>query len=154
MIRKEPLLDKRVGYTSIIILAIFFFPLTFVHEFGHALVCVASGYSYEMELSIIKAQVTCDETPSNLMLYWAAGGLFATLIALSPLIAWQWAKINRGVLIGSFTIATGHAVNAVIETFAHFWYVTNIPLASIVVALSAILAYSISLTIFGKRKAK
>lgn len=152
LIRKEPILDKKAGYVSIIILAVFFFPLTFVHEFGHVVVCAAEGYSYQMQVGITAAKVHCDGTPSNLIFYWAFGGIFAALAALSPLIAWKWAIQNKGILIGSFTIATGHGVNGVVEAFVHEWYVMNVPFATVLVVISTLLAFTAFLLLLGKRR--
>lgn len=153
MLCKEPILDKKTGYVSLLVLITFFFPLTYVHELGHVLSCVVDGYSYTIQINIVTATVTCDGTPSNLMFYWASGGLFAMLVALSPLIAWKWAKRNKGVVIGCFTIATGHGVNAMIETLAHIWYVTNIAFASTtLVAIPTVVVFAIFLVILGKIK--
>jgi len=149
----KKVLDKKAGLISVIILAAFIFPITFVHELGHVMICALDGHSYDIRVSPFAASVICDGTSSNLMLYWSFGGLLAMLVALSPLVAWNWVKRNNGVLIGSLTIATGHGVNAIIETFLHSWYVTNISFASTtLITIPTVFAYVIFLVWFGRAK--
>jgi hypothetical protein len=149
----KKLFDKKASLISVIILAVFIFPITFVHELGHVMICALDGYSYDIKVSLIAASVICDGTSSNLMLYWSFGGLLAMFVALSPLVAWNWVKRNNGVLIGSLTIATGHGINAVIETFLHSWYVTNIAFASTtLITIPTIFAYVVLLVVFGRAK--
>jgi len=149
----KKLFDKKASLISVIILAAFIFPITFVHELGHVIICALDGHSYDIRVSLIAASVICDGTSSNLMLYWSFGGLLAMFVALSPLVAWNWVKRNNGVLIGSLTIATGHGINAIIETFLHSWYVTNIAFAStVLITIPTIFAYVVLLVVFGRVK--
>ncbi len=145
--------DKKASLISVIILAAFIFPITFVHELGHVMICALDGHSYDIRVSPFAASVICDGTSSNLMLYWSFGGLLAMFVALSPLVAWNWVKRNNGVLIGSLTIATGHGINAIIETFLHSWYVTNIAFAStVLITIPTVFAYVVLLVVFGRVK--
>ena len=144
--------DKRAGLVSVIILAVFIFPITFVHELGHVMICALDGHSFEMKVSAYMASVICDGTSSNPMLYWAAGGLLAMLVASSPFVAWNWVRRNKGVSIGSLTIATGHGVNAIIETFSHSLYVTNISASIALIIIPTVIAYVIFLALFGRIK--
>ena len=149
----KKLFDKKASLISVIILAAFIFPITFVHVLGHVMICALDGHSYDIKVSLFAASVICDGTSSNLMLYWSFGGLLAMLVALSPLVAWNWVKRNNGVLIGSLTIATGHGINAIIETFLHSWYVTNIAFASTtLITVPTVFAYVIFLVWFGRAK--
>jgi hypothetical protein len=153
-VQKEvKIFDKKASLISVVILAVFIFPITFVHELGHVMICALDGHSYNVRVTPLAASVICDGTSSNPMLYWSFGGLLAMLVALSPLVAWDWVKRNNGVLIGSLTIATGHGVNAIIETFLHSWYVTNIAFAStLLITIPTIFAYIILLIAFGRIK--
>ncbi|MGH9878570.1 MAG: hypothetical protein ACRD5H_13105, partial [Nitrososphaerales archaeon] len=99
----KTIFDKKASLISVIILAAFIFPITFVHELGHVMICALDGYSYNIRVSPLTASVICDGTSSNLLLYWSFGGLLAMFVALSPLVAWDWVKRNKGVLIGSLT---------------------------------------------------
>ncbi len=150
---EKKIFDKKASLISVIILAAFIFPITFVHELGHVMICALDGHSYNIRVSPLTASVICNGTSSNLLLYWSFGGLLAMFVALSPLVAWDWVKRNNGVLIGSLTIATGHGVNAIIETFLHSWYVTNIAFAStLLITIPTIFAYVILLVAFGRVK--
>ena len=146
-------LDRKIVCVSIIVTAGLFVPIAYIHEIGHALICELDGHDVTIVIKNgIASQVLCQGTPSNSMFYYAFGGLLGMFASFSLLIPWKWTIRNKGVLVGAFTNATIHGVTAIVETFAHDWYVTDISAASIVTGVPVGLAFSIFLIIFGRKR--
>jgi hypothetical protein len=148
---KQRLLNRRVGYVAIAVAAILFIVTSYVHEFGHALICSMEGKSVVFQIKNgLASAVTCEGIGQN-MLYWSFGGILGMLAALTPLVAWRWVLRNRGVIVGSLTMSVTHGVTGIIETFAHEWYVLNTSDASIVVGAATGLAFTAFFILFGRK---
>ena len=93
---------------------------SYLHETGHALVCIADGNEAEISVEIFNGGTTlCHGDVSNLFAYKISGGLLAGIIGTTIGIAlFRW-KIP---FIAITTIGAGHLVNAVIETFADSYF--------------------------------
>lgn len=130
-----------VAFAVLIILAI---PASLLHEFGHIIICITDGYSYTLIIQITYAAVTCQGTLSNLILYWALGGTLAAAVVAIPL-AFRTVRANEGITIALLTLSTTHSINAVAETFANSWYMSN----GIMIMIPSMIIFFVYLFKFG-----
>ena len=116
-------LTKKLDRKRVIICLLVFFALmpifSYLHEAGHALVCIADGNEAEISVDFSGGTTLCHGDVSNLFAYKISGGLLAGIIGTTIGIAlFRW-KIP---FIAITTIGAGHLVNAVIETFADSYF--------------------------------
>ena len=117
-------LTKKLDRKRVIICLLVFFTLmpifSYIHEAGHALVCIADGNEAEISVDFFSGGTTlCLGDVSNLFAYKISGGLLAGIIGTTVGIAlFRW-KIP---FIALTTIGAGHLVNAVIEAFADSYF--------------------------------
>ena len=71
---------------SILLLILFLFPLSYVHELGHAAVCASEGKEFEISLGADGGKMVCFGEVDNQTLFHAAGGLTAMSVAFVPLL--------------------------------------------------------------------
>ena len=115
---------KKLDRKRILICLLIFFALlpvfSYLHEAGHALVCLADGNEPEISVDIFSGGTTlCHGDVSNLFAYKISGGLLAGIIGTTIGIAlFRW-KIP---FIAITTIGIGHLVNAGIEAFADSYF--------------------------------
>jgi len=115
---------KKLDRKRVLICLLVFFALlpvfSYLHEAGHALVCIADGNEAEISVDIFNGGTTlCHGDVSNLFAYKISGGLLAGIIGTTIGIAlFRW-KIP---FIAITTIGVGHLVNAGIETFADSYF--------------------------------
>ena len=115
---------KKLNRKRVLICLIVFFALlpvfSYLHEAGHALVCIADGNEAEISVDIFNGGTTlCHGDVSNLFAYKISGGLLAGIVGTTIGIAlFRW-KIP---FIAVTTIGIGHLVNAGIETFADSYF--------------------------------
>ena len=115
---------KKLNRRRVLICMIVFFALlpifSYLHESGHALVCIADGNEAEISVDIFNGGTTlCHGDVSNLFAYKISGGLLAGIIGTATGIAlFRW-KIP---FIAVTTIGVGHLINAGIEAFADSYY--------------------------------
>jgi len=89
-------------------------PFTYVHEFGHVLVCMYYGAPVT-ELGLGHTQWAFN---SENMLYYVFGGVFASLVALAPLTV-KRIRQNKGIVIVLLTLSLYNVFNDLIESFYH-----------------------------------
>ena len=115
---------RKLNRKRVLICLLVFFALlpvfSYLHEAGHALVCIADGNEAEISVDIFNGGITlCHGDVSNLFAYKISGGLLAGIIGTTIGIAlFRW-KIP---FIAITTIGVGHLVNAGIETFADSYF--------------------------------
>ena len=115
---------KKLDRKRVLICLLIFFALlpvfSYLHEAGHALVCLADGNEPEITVDIFSGGTTlCHGDVSNLFAYKISGGLLAGIIGTTAGIAlFRW-KIP---FIAITTIGIGHLVNAGIEAFADSYF--------------------------------
>jgi len=116
---------KKLNRKRVLICMIVFFALlpvfSYLHEGGHALVCIADGNEAEISVDIINGGTTLchGDHVSNLFAYKISGGLLAGIIGTTVGTAlFRW-KIP---FIAVTTIGIGHLINAIIEAFADSYY--------------------------------
>ena len=115
---------KKLDRKRVLICLLIFFTLlpvfSYLHEAGHALVCLADGNEPEISVDIFNGGTTlCHGDVSNLFAYKISGGMLAGIIGITIGIAlFRW-KIP---FIALTTIGAGHLVNAVIEAFADSYF--------------------------------
>ena len=115
---------KKLDRKRVLICLLIFFALlpvfSYLHEAGHALVCLADGNEPEISVDIFSGGTTlCHGDVSNLFAYKISGGLLAGIIGITTGITlFRW-KIP---FIAITTIGIGHLVNAGIEAFADSYF--------------------------------
>ena len=116
--------QNKILLIAIITIAILFFPIGFIHELGHILVCTANGFDYTLTLGSLALIVHCSDTPQPVLWYFALGGMFGMSASLTLFIPKQFRE-NKGIFIGISVTAFDHFLKAVSETFAHSAYISN-----------------------------
>lgn len=120
MLQRKPLLriDKRQATLSLLFLIGLVLPFTYVHEFGHVLVCWYSGVEV---IKVSLGETTCAFDSEN-TLYYAFGGIFAAGVLAAPL-AMKRIRHNKALVVVLLTLSIYNLYNAGIETFNHGTYV-------------------------------
>ncbi len=113
-------MNKRIVLGAIAALAALTVPMSYVHEYGHALICAAEGLRYEVTVNVLGAGTYCDGDMQNLFLYHLFGGLLAAMVAGAGTVL-TWKKF-RYVGIALLALTTGHGINAIVEGFIFDWY--------------------------------
>ena len=115
---------KKLNRKRVLICLVIFFALlpvfSYLHEAGHALVCIADGNEAEISVDAFSGGTTlCHGDVSNQFAYKISGGLLAGIIGTTiGITLFRW-KIP---FIAITTIGAGHLVNAVIEAFADSYF--------------------------------
>ena len=73
-----------IGY-SYLLYIVLIIPVSLFHELGHAAVCYANGYQFDMWLDLRGAHSVCYGIPDNNLLVGAMGGMFGLLASLGIL---------------------------------------------------------------------
>ena len=99
-------LTKKLDKKRVIICLLVFFALmpifSYLHEAGHALVCVADGNEAEISVDILSGGLTfCHGEVSNLFAYKISGGLLAGIVGTTVAIALFVWKPFAGYSVGS-----------------------------------------------------
>ena len=115
---------KKLNRRRVVICMIVFLALlpvfSYLHETGHALVCITDGNEAEISVDIFNGGTTlCHGDVSNLFAYKISGGLFAGIIGtIGGIALFRW-KIP---FVAVTTIGVGHLINAGIEAFADSYF--------------------------------
>ena len=146
---------KKLDRKRVLICLLIFFALlpvfSYLHEAGHALVCLADGNEPEISVDIFSGGTTlCHGDVSNLFAYKISGGLLAGIIGTTAGIAlFRW-KIP---FVAITTIGIGHLVNAGIEAFADSYF-TNGGEWSLVLGFVEFVTFFSLLLIFDRKTVK
>ena len=146
---------KKLDRKRVLICLLIFFTLlpvfSYLHEAGHALVCLADGNEPEISVDIFNGGTTlCHGDVSNLFAYKISGGLLAGIIGTTAGIAlFRW-KIP---FVAITTIGIGHLVNAGIEAFADSYF-TNGGEWSLVLGFVEFVTFFSLLLIFDRKTVK
>jgi ABC-type branched-subunit amino acid transport system permease subunit len=146
---------KKLDRKRVLICLLIFFALlpvfSYLHEAGHALVCLADGNEPEITVDIFSGGTTlCHGDVSNLFAYKISGGLLAGIIGTTAGIAlFRW-KIP---FVAITTIGIGHLVNAGIEAFADSYF-TNGGEWSLVLGFVEFVTFFSLLLIFDRKTVK
>ena len=142
---------KKLNRRRVLICMILFFALlpvfSYLHEGGHALVCIADGNEAEISVNFSGGTTLCHGDVSNLFAYKISGGLFAGIIGtIGGIALFRW-KIP---FIAITTIGIGHLVNAGIETFADSYFTHGVEW-SFFLGLVEFVTFFILLLIFDRK---
>jgi len=143
---------RKLDRKRVLICLLIFFALlpvfSYLHEAGHALVCIADGNEAEISVDIFNGGTTlCHGDVSNLFAYKISGGLLAGIVGTTVGIAlFRW-KIP---FIAITTIGIGHLVNAGIETFADSYFTHGVEW-SFFLGLVEFVTFFILLLIFDRK---
>ncbi len=146
---------KKLDRKRVLICLLIFFALlpvfSYLHEAGHALVCLADGNEPEISVDIFSGGTTlCHGDVSNLFAYKISGGLLAGIIGTTAGVAlFRW-KIP---FVAITTIGIGHLVNAGIEAFADSYF-TNGGEWSLVLGFVEFVTFFSLLLIFDRKTVK
>lgn len=140
-------INMKVFRNSLIILIIFFLPINYIHEIGHAIACASEGKQFEITVTLFGSYLVCHGTVNNEMLFLSIGGLFAMSVSLIPIMLWKYTKNHKSIIITSLSFSIGQGLNAMIETLAKdynggnsFWtiYINMVNFAVFVIILFVI----------------
>ena len=143
---------RKLDRKRVLICLLIFFALlpvfSYLHEAGHALVCIADGNEAEISVDIFNGGITlCHGNVSNLFAYKISGGLLAGIVGTTIGIAlFRW-KIP---FIAITTIGIGHLVNAGIEAFADSYFTHGVEW-SFFLGLVEFVTFFILLLIFDRK---
>ena len=143
---------RKLNRKRVLICLLIFFALlpvfSYLHEVGHALVCIADGNEPEISVDIFNGGTTlCHGDVSNLFAYKISGGLLAGIVGTTVGIAlFRW-KIP---FIAITTIGVGHLVNAGIETFSDSYFTHGVEW-SFFLGLVEFVTFFILLLIFDRK---
>ena len=146
---------KKLDRKRVLICLLIFFALlpvfSYLHEAGHALVCLADGNEPEISVDIFSGGTTlCHGDVSNLFAYKISGGLLAGIVGTTAGIAlFRW-KIP---FVAITTIGIGHLVNAGIEAFADSYF-TNHGEWGFVLGAVGVITFLSLLIIFDRKTVK
>ena len=146
---------KKLDRKRVLICMAMFFALlpifSYLHETGHALVCIADGNEAEISVEIFNGGTTlCHGDVSDLFAYKISGGLFAGIIGITAGLAlFRW-KIP---FIAVTTIGAGHLINAVIEAFSDSYFTHGNEWSAILGFIEVVIFLSL-LIIFDRKMVK
>jgi hypothetical protein len=123
MLKPKRLNKKIVGF-SLLVLLVMVTPAMVFHEAGHALVCWADGNKYDMSVTAFGAYTVCYGDVGEDMLYRAFGGLFASIMMMAPVASKQIRTVPWR-FIPLVSLAIGHFINAMVETFLYESYINQ-----------------------------
>ena len=143
---------RKLNRKRVLICLLIFFALlpvfSYLHEAGHALVCIADGNEAEISVDIFNGGITlCHGDVSEPFAYKISGGLLAGIVGTTIGIAlFRW-KIP---FIAITTIGIGHLVNAGIEAFADSYFTHGVEW-SFFLGLVEFVTFFILLLIFDRK---
>ena len=144
---------RKLNRKRVLICLLVFFALlpvfSYLHEAGHALVCIADGNEAEISVDIFNGGTTLchGDISNNLFAYKVSGGLLAGIVGTTIGIAlFRW-KIP---FIAITTIGIGHLVNAGIEAFADSYFTHGVE-RSFFLGLVEFVTFFILLLIFDRK---
>jgi len=146
---------KKLDRKRVLICLLIFFALlpvfSYLHEAGHALVCLADGNEPEISVDLFNGGTTlCHGDVSNLFAYKISGGLLAGIIGTTAGITlFRW-KIP---FVAITTIGIGHLVNAGIEAFADSYFTNGGELGLVMGFVEFVTFFSL-LLIFDRKMVK
>ena len=118
-------LSFKIVIPAFIFLIALMFPFSYIHEIGHASICVGEGYSFDITVGLDGGQIVCHGDVKNQTLYKMMGGAFAMSVALLPFAFYNKIKKYSFIVIAFGVLAIGHGINAVIETMVFDSYMGN-----------------------------
>ena len=91
MTQKQPISAKKLSRKRVFICLVVFFALlpvfSYLHEAGHALVCIADGNEAEISVNFSGGTTLCHGDVSNPFAYKISGGLLAGIVGITIGIA-------------------------------------------------------------------
>ncbi len=117
-------IDYKTFKYSVVILIILIVPFNVIHELGHLIPCFLSGGNGSISIGITSSQAICQGALSNSLVFAFAGGLLATLAGILPLTIRKISKPFVVIPLGS--LAVGHFIVAIVETFGSEFYNSDI----------------------------
>ncbi len=141
-------LNSTVLKRSTILLIVLILPFNALHEAGHLIPCIMQGGQGTFLIGIIASQATCSLL-NNSLVFFFMGGLLACLGALLPLTIKRIAKYPS-IRIVLLSLAIGHLMTALLETFAKEFYMSDI--ANPIVSFATFSIYIGVLCFFGRKE--
>ncbi len=126
--------------------------MNLIHEYGHGMVCLAEENEFKIGLSLSGGSLVCIGNLKNQYLFYASGGLFATLVSLTPFIKKQWVINRKWPAVVSLSFAISNAINALFETFFHDWYINESAQSAMVMGVLSLVVFGILIFKFGEKE--
>jgi len=138
-------LDMRLTATTVILWIVMLPIFSFVHEYGHAVVCEYYGYEAKYHLSFLSNAVSCHgnlaENPAFQSQFRMAGGFLASSIALLSFVGIKnfVTKNTRFIAIVLVVIGVTQFYNMTVETFFNDYYINYSSINSMINTMGALI---------------
>lgn len=138
-------LDMRLTAATVILWIVMLPIFSFVHEYGHALVCEYYGYEAQYHLSFLSNAVSCHgnlgENPTFQSQFRMAGGFLAATISLITFAAIKnfVTPKTRFIAIVLVVIGITHFYNMTVETWFNDYYINYSSINSMVNTMGALI---------------
>ena len=149
-----PKMNMKVVGISVAIFFVCIIPLSYVHELGHAYICMLEGYEFDLWVGLDGGRMACHGEVENQILFRAAGGTLAGMAAAIPLIAFKQIRKFSFVIIGLLPLSLGHFANAAIETVFYKTYMGDSALWGMAMGLFAFLVFIVLATRLAKMEVR
>tara|TARA_Y100001936_G_C16088025_1_gene683377 strand:- start:2208 stop:2678 length:471 start_codon:yes stop_codon:yes gene_type:complete len=129
----------------------FFLIIQIIHEGAHWTVGTLSGLDCAISISpITGGRCLCNGIPDNVAWFFAAGGITAAVVAVTPL-AFRKIRNYKPLVICCLSIGFSELVGAAAETFDHQNYVSDSLFWPIILnGIFVVLFLTLTLTMLGK----
>ncbi|MFY3741229.1 MAG: hypothetical protein HMLIMOIP_001683 [Candidatus Nitrosomirales archaeon] len=134
------------------------FPLTFIHESGHAQYCLSSGALPSMKVDLFVGRTDCEVQPDNHVFasfwYSFSGGALASLVALLPIALTKRliGRIPKWIWIPSIALSGAQFVNAMIESYWTNFYLANTNAVVLITSFPVIVVVIVGAAFYLRRK--
>ena len=145
-------LDFAIIAKSAIILIAMIYPLSYAHEFGHAIVCASEGFDFDITVDALGGRMVCLGDVSNDVMFRMMGGVLAMITAILPLIKWDWCKRHPYILIPCAVLGIGHGLNAILETVTYEIYFSSHVLLTSFMGFFEFVIFFLFMIKFAKKK--
>lgn len=144
-------LDFKTTRNTVILMFLLFLPFNYIHELGHLLVCNQLGYQGHIGITAMYGYIVCDGDANKSLLFRFSGGELAAFIAFIPLI-FQKIRSKPYWCVSLLSLGITQFLNALVETFAHDWYMAGRTQPTIVFTIVGFAIFIGLLIIFARNK--
>lgn len=148
--QKYPL-DYNITKRSCLLMFLLFLPFNAIHEVGHLAVCYGTGHTGYLGISLMYSYAVCNANLDNSLVFRFAGGWLATIVALAPLTV-KAVRSKAYFVVPLLSFAIAHFLNAIVETFAHEWYMGGRTEPTIVISMASFAIFIGLLVAFARNK--
>jgi hypothetical protein len=118
--------SRKVILWSVVLYLALGFPISLLHEMGHAAVCTYNGLSYTVWLDATGGHMVCFGAPRNDLTYQAMGGVFGAIGSAGIVAVWFFAaKRHYAILAVGLAYAVDQVAKIILEGFFTRAYISG-----------------------------